>query len=45
MVEFKPYCRQCFIEKGISVKLIERNGELVCPNNPNHKYKNDVQVA
>jgi len=45
MVKFKPHCRQCFIEKGITILLEERNGELVCPINSNHKYKDDVQVA
>lgn len=45
MAKFKPHCRHCFIERGQSILLEEKNGELTCPINPNHKYRNDVQVA
>ncbi len=45
MVEFKPFCRQCFLEKGISVPMIKKGDEWVCPNNPNHKFKKDIVVA
>jgi hypothetical protein len=45
MAQFRPTCRQCFMEKGISILLEERNGELVCPKNPNHKTVDDVLVC
>lgn len=46
MVVFRPTCRQCYHEKGITVLLEERQkGEWVCPKDPRHKTKDDVEVA
>ncbi len=46
MAEFVKTCRYCFLEKGITVPLIKNDkGEWVCPNNPNHKYVEDIEIA
>ncbi|MBI1973750.1 hypothetical protein HYS54_02965 [Candidatus Micrarchaeota archaeon] len=45
MVQFKPTCRQCFIEKGQSIPLVEQDGKMVCPENAAHETRQDVEVA
>ncbi len=46
MAEFRPTCRQCFLERGQTILLEKVNGEWVCPVNPKHKTKfDDVQIA
>ncbi|NYZ79966.1 hypothetical protein H0N95_01800 [Candidatus Micrarchaeota archaeon] len=46
MAQFRPTCRQCFLEKGLTILLIEgSNDEWHCPVNPRHTTIDDVQVA
>lgn len=45
MVNFKYACRQCFCERGHVILMNEKEGEIVCPVNPEHKWKEDVMFA
>ncbi len=46
MVQFVKTCRYCFLEKGLTITLKQNDeGEWKCPNNPSHKYIEDIEIA
>ena len=46
MVTFRPTCRQCFLERGQTILLVEGNhGEWTCPVDSRHVTNDDVEVA
>jgi len=38
-LKLKDICPACFSETGYSITLESRDNALVCPDNPEHRYK------
>ena len=43
MVQIRPICRNCFVQKGYSMEILldPITGEYVCKKDPKHRYKKE----